>query len=122
MAKNIAVKGCTLQGDPPISGGSFSISTPESTTVKADGKGVYKGSIAFTISGGTFSGNSIQSGSGSIMGTSVKNKDGGVGVVLEGDSGPISGVFTNPAPPPPSLPFVGTVKVSDAGQSKVKEL
>jgi hypothetical protein len=116
--KEIANANLTLAPDPPISGGTGTVSTSPSTKVKAGGAGVHRGTINFTWAGGTYAGQPIVSGSGSITATAVKAKADGQAVVRKDDSGPISGTYTNPAPPPPTLPFSGTVKVSNAGQTK----
>ena len=119
--KELAVDGCTLELDH--GSGSISISTTPSTVVKADGKGCYKGSISFSISG--FTGTSILNGdgagSGSISGSAQHTKiegspavlkDDNVTVTLTGTAGQGSSQHTETEDV--------TVKVSNAGQTYAK--
>jgi len=117
--KEVANANLVLAPDPPISGGSGTVTTPPSTKVKPGGAGAHRGTINFTWAGGTYAGQPIVSGSGSISPTATKDKADGQAVIRKDDSGTINGTYTNPAPPPPTLPFSGTVKVSNAGQTKV---
>lgn len=128
----IGVEGLTIDHDTgsTVSGGSFTITSVPSIKVKCEGSGVYKGTLMFTFSGGTCSGpppdsGSTATGSGSINFTATKNKVDGSFVIRKGDTGTMSGTYvaTNPSPPPPTIPgtFVNQpVKITDAGQTKVR--
>ena len=102
-------------------GGTFVVTAVPSTTVKAEGQFVYTGALSFTFSGGTYSGNAGGVGAGTINFTSTKVKVDGSFVLREGDTGTMDGVYTNPAAPPPTLPFTAApIEISNAGQSKVR--
>lgn len=117
MAKqNIAVQGATMTPNSPAAG-TITPTTSPSAKVKAGGSGVYRGVVSVTFSG-TYSGNAA-TGSGSITGSSSKTKADAQLVLREGDQGSITGTYTNPAPPPPTLPFSATFDVDAAGQVKV---
>jgi hypothetical protein len=123
--KEIAVEGCTLEFQ---NGGNGTITINPgqvSTKVKADGKGVYK-TIKFTVSG--YTGGAITvaksgSGSGEITASATKVKVEGNAVILKGD---VSAVFTVTGLKPVEGGGTTTatnqevVKVTDAGQTKVK--
>lgn len=122
--KNIAVEGCSLKfqngGGPDT---AISITGTTSTKVKADGKAVYK-ELKFSISGynGQAITNSDGTGQGSIIATAQKVKVEGNAVILEGDvsaSITISGSTTTPSGKQ-DVTAVEIVKVTDAGQTKVK--
>ena len=128
--KNIAVDGCTLEFQN--GGGPNTAITIEpnqtSTKVKAEGKAVYK-TLKFTISGYTapatekpnwVSGSG--SGNGEITVTAGHVTVEGNKVILEGDvseSITISGQENSGSSTVTST-FTEVVKVTDAGQSKVK--
>lgn len=127
--KEVAVDGLTLSHSigSPITGGTFFITSIPSIKVKAEGNGVYSGTLNFTFSGGTYSGGvpGTASGSGSINPTATKTKADGNLVLRVDDNGTMAGSYeqTNPTPPPPtiSIPFSGVgVEISNAGQIKVK--
>lgn len=125
--KNIVVEGCTLKfqnGGGPDS--AISITEGQaSNKAKADGKKIYK-TITFTISGYTGQAITVSgsgSGSGEITATSQNVKVEGNKVILEGDVSasitinglkPVEGGGTEPAT------ATEVVKVTNAGQSKVK--
>lgn len=120
--KNIAVKGCSLSLG--TGSGSISISSTPSSKVKIDGKGVYSGGLNFSISG--YTGGAITNGdgagSGSISPGAMKVKADGSFVMLEGDTSvpvTINGTMPGPSGPQPAV-AMDTVKISNAGQSKVK--
>ena len=122
MTKNIAVDGCTLEFQAGGSG-TITITGTPSTKVKADGKAVYK-EIKFAISGynGQDITNSDGAGQGSIIASAQKVKVEGNAVILEGDvsaSITINGTTTSKGSQKPAV-AVEVVKVTDAGQSKVK--
>lgn len=123
--KEIAVEGCTLEFQ---NGGTGTITinpNQASTKVKAEGKGVYT-SLQFTISG--YTGGAITvaksgSGSGTINATAQKVKVEGNAVFLKGD---VSSTITinglKPVEGGGTAPATATeiVKITDAGQTKVK--
>ena len=120
--KEIAVDGLTIDhsAGSGISGGSFSIISQPSSTVKLTGKGVFFGDIQFSFSGGNMTGMApgSVSGSGSISPTGTKVKSGGF-CAREGDSGTMSGTAQPVGSPPPTpVPVSGGVEITDAGQTK----
>ena len=116
--KDIAVQGCTLS-EP-----TAQITTPPSTKVKADGKGVYKGKITIQISGYSSSVITVSgSGSGSdqLEGSAKCVNAEGDPVVLKGDQVTItvSGkAYAGQKTIDVTEPV--TVSITDAGQTKVK--
>lgn len=123
--KEIAVEGCTLEFQ---NGGTGTITinpNQASTKVKAEGKGVYK-TLKFTISG--YTGGAITvtgsgTGSGEINASAQKVKVEGNAVFLKGD---VSSTITinglQPAEGGGTKPATNQeiVKITDAGQTKVK--
>lgn len=101
--------------------GVITITSKPSEKVKCDGKKAYCGSIKITISGfqsGAVS-NGDGTGSGAINGTGKLLIE-GEKAVMEGDeSGAITITGTTGTPASPATDYV-TVKVKDAGQTKVK--
>jgi hypothetical protein len=94
-----------------VSGGSFSISTPASTKIKANGNFVYTGpSIAVSFSGGNMTGMVPGSvaGVGTIAPTTSKNyQTPSLGILRDGDAGTLVGTGqpTGGGPPVPvSIP------------------
>lgn len=89
----------------PVSGGSFSISTPPDTKNKAAGSFVYTSPITVSFSGGNMAGmipGSVN-GTGTISATGTKvKKRGGTFILRHGDSGTLVGTAqpTGPGPPP----------------------
>lgn len=125
MAKEFfAVEGLTIDhsSGSPVSGGTFSVTSSPSTKVKAVGNGVYRGTLAFTFTGGTHSSGTSSSalGSGTIAFTATKNKADGQFVLRVGDSGSMSGTYVPPTTPPPTVVFSSNVEITDAGQDKVR--
>lgn len=121
--KYIAVEGCTLEFQVEGASGNIEITGTPSTKVKADGKAVYK-EIKFSISnynGGAVT-NSDGTGTGSIIASAQHVKVEGNAVILEGDVSAtveISGTTTTSSGPTP-VTTTDVVKVTAAGQSKVK--
>ena len=130
MTKEIAVEGCTLEfqnGGSPNS--AISISPGQtSTKVKAGGKAVYK-TLKFTISGYTAS--SAQSptwvpgsgsGQGEIQASAQKVKVEGNAVILKGDVSATITITGKEQQGQTQVEAFATeiVKVTDAGQTKVK--
>jgi hypothetical protein len=123
--KEIAVEGLTISHSTGsnLSGGSFTITSTPSIKVKAEGKGIYRGTLNFSFSGGTYAGgvSSSATGSGSINFTATKTKADGQFVLRKDDSGTVSGTYQVPPPPPGvTSPFTASVEISDANQTKVK--
>ena len=118
--KPIAVEGMTIShgAGSPAAGGTFSITTLPSTTVFLEGSAVYRGTVAFNWSGGTYLGNAA-TGSGTITVTATKVLVDGSLVLREDDTGEMSGSYTNPSPPPATIAFANApVVVSNAGQTR----
>lgn len=105
-----------------ISNGTFTIISSPDSQVKASGKGVYFGQVDFSFSGGNASGcdNGTVTGSGSILPSAmkVKNRDGNI-VMRENDE-TVTGSFMGTLGSNPVTIGNQPVKVSDAGQNKVK--
>lgn len=120
MSVFVAVEGCTISAQPPITGGSFTIQTPASEKVKAGGKGVYSGNIAVLVAGTIF-GSYAQSApvTINIQPSMLKNLkvDGNIALGL-GDGGittdPVKYVAGTTSTTSPI-----TIKITNAGQSKV---
>lgn len=115
MTKNIAVKGCVLTFS--VGTGTATITTPESTTTKINGNGVYSGPLSTSVS--NFADPSTQivqgMGVGVINPSATKTSVDGKKVVLEGDSCDVlvSGVHAVSGIP---LSQTVNVKISNAGQ------
>ncbi|MFW9878452.1 MAG: hypothetical protein ACFFG0_35670 [Candidatus Thorarchaeota archaeon] len=127
--KNIANSDLTISHGTGsiVTGGTFTVNSTPSTKVKANNKGVHKGGIAFSFSGGSAPGCNPGSvtGSGTIFPKATKVKAEGQLVNRVDDDTNISmtGKTINPAPPPPLIDVpLGTqpVVISNAGQNKVK--
>lgn len=124
MGKSLAVDGCELEDT--TGGGNVSVTSSPSTAVLADGKGVFFGAVALSVSGsdgGGSIGDGNGAGTGIITGTGSSICDGtGQPALLEGDTATIqvSGTTTPPGgSPTPVGPIPVTVKVKKAGQDKV---
>lgn len=120
--KEIAVDGLTLAPQGIVSGGVLSITSVPSTKVKAEGAGVYKDPLTFTLTGanatGYDPGTVMTVGSGSIPATALKVKAESLAVMRVDDqfatvamTGTILGTPT---------PFTEPWKITNAGQTKVK--
>jgi len=120
--KYIAVEGCTLSFRNPSHSGTITITSPASSKVKADNKGVYKSLLNVVISNGTDgSTTSSATGSGVIIATATKTKADNIFVLrIDDESAVITMTGTSMSPPPPTSTYTTTVYISDAGQSKVK--
>lgn len=119
--KYIAVEGCQLQLQSGT--GNISVTGTTSTKVKCGGKAAYK-ELKFSISGylGGAITNSDGQGSGSINATAQKVKIEGNSAILEGDASAtitITGTTTTQSGPV-TVTAADTVKVTSAGQQKVK--
>lgn len=104
-----------------VSGGAYVITSVPSTVVKVNGAGVYRGPLAGTFSGGDAAGFVPGSvvGSWTVTPTAVAVNVESQPVVREGDTGTLTATGTLPTPPGGTGPVVGTVVVSDAGQTEV---
>ena len=123
MGKNLAVQGCTLliQGG---TGPAPTITNQPSSNIKVNGKGVFFGQIAFSLSGVIAGDIVTPTGSypGTIQGTGANVLESSKKAVLEGDvSATVTVRGTKPGPNGSQLPAQGnvTVKVSVAGQTDV---
>lgn len=123
----IAVDGCTLAhaSGSLISGGVFTITSVADVKSKAGGAGVFKAPLQFTFAGGNASGfvpGSVMTTASVVMNaTASKVKTGGMLVMREGDFVLMSCTGTSlPNPPGAPAPVAGNVKISIAGQTKVK--
>lgn len=112
----VAVQGCALGFS--AGSGSVTVTSVPSPRVKADGKGVFSGGLDFMVSGYSAPGISGGTGAGTVPAGARKTKADGAPVVLAGDSVtvPVSGSTQSGSP----VTVQVTVKVQDAGQSKVK--
>jgi hypothetical protein len=121
--KEIAVDGLTLVDDNATNTVPFDyeITSVPSQKVKAEGGGVYKQSLNFTIpTGQGISGMCVLAAPliGSISPTATKTKAEGGLVLRKGDS--VTVVGSGQSPSGTSCPLTFNVRISDAGQSKVK--
>ena len=128
--KSIVVEGCSLEFQNGGSPNDGIIITPQQTSskVKAEGKSVYK-TLKFSIAGYTASSDvnpnwvpGSGTGSGEINASAQKTRVEGNMVILEGDESDtitINGMqYHGSSTEPATVDEV--VKVTDAGQSKVK--
>lgn len=122
--KFLGVEGLTIshKAGSPVSGGTFTITSLPSTKYIPVGKGVYRGTLSFTFSGGTHSSGTPGTalGAGTIDFTSIKNKADGQFVIRVDDSGSMTGTYVPPVTPPPTVPFTSDVEITNAGQDKVR--
>ena len=124
MTKEIAVEGCTLQFQNGGNGQIMINPNQTSLKAKAEGKGIYK-TLQFQISG--YTGQAITvtgsgTGQGEIKTTAQKVKVEGNLVFLTGDQSlpiTINGQTTSGSSTVPAT-AVEIVKITDAGQTKVK--
>ena len=124
MGTLVAVSGCIIDHSSGsiVSGGVFTITNVPSTKVKADGKGMFKTPLAFSFTGGTVTGgvSGTAVGAGTIISTAQKVKAESLLVMLEGDTGTLTGTYTQSGSPPvPGVPFSASVEIIDANQTVV---
>ena len=126
--KAIAVNGCTLEFQNGGSGTITITSGQTSTKVKCDGKAAYK-TLAFTISGYSADPSTRPtwvpqsgSGDGSIQASSQHVKIEGNAALLEGDQSATITINGQEQSGSSTIPAVAVeiVKITDAGQTKVK--
>ena len=126
MSALIAVDGCTLahMSGSLVSGGVFTIASVPDVKAKCESKGIYKGPLLFTLSGGSASGfvagSVMTTAPVSMPATAIKTKVGGLAVMLEGDFVLMNCVGTLPPPTGGTAPVVGNVEIVVAGQTKVQ--
>lgn len=105
-----------------ISGGSFTVTSVPSSNVKAEGKGVFRGPLSGTFTGGNATGfiSGSVAGNFTINPTATAVKADGLPVVREGDTGTLTAAGTiDPPATPPTGPVAGEVVVASAGQGVV---
>lgn len=117
--KYIAVDGCKVEIQSPFSG-TVTITSVPSTVAKAGGKGIYKTPLAFSISGVAGPGIANGAGAGAIPATSTTTKAEKLYVMRKDDSIIVVATGVLPAPPSTPISLPVTVKITDAGQDKVK--
>jgi len=117
--KEIAVDGMTLQdtlgGSPNIT-----INSSPSSKVKSGGSGIYSGGISITIASGSTSSTGCaltNPASGTISSTASKTKENGQTVNRKDDEVAISGAGTMGGS---GCTASFNIKITDAGQTKVK--
>lgn len=113
----IAAEGCQFSLDPAsTTPATVTVGTPASTDCKAEGKGLYRGTLTVTIAG--YQGGAITTtgaGAGTVTGTAQSVKIDSQPAVLENDSG--TATITD-ASTGMTQPVV--VKIQSAGQTSVK--
>ena len=122
MSVPVANKSCVIDhsAGSVVSGGTFTITAPESMKAQApSGAGIRSGPQAFNFTGGSISGGDPNTalGTGTIAPTAQKVLVDGLPVVLEGDTGTLTGTHTVSGTP---TPFTSSVEIADAGQTDVK--
>ena len=89
-----------------------------SEKVKAENKKCYN--VTTTVKVTNFENDSVNNGTGvGPFVPSLKVLVEGSFALREGSIAPVAGVGTNKNPPPPTLPFVSPVEITDAKQTKV---
>lgn len=132
MSKLVATTVCELEGSIVMpefeneaaeaafvawSPGTYTQVQTSSAKVKAGGNPILTTTLGWTASGCTFSGGTFVYGGGSMDASSTKILCGGVKPMREGDSGTCTGSFTVGSS---AVACSCTVKISSAGQQKVK--
>jgi|OM-RGC.v1.027682084 hypothetical protein len=121
VSKEVAVDGCTIEPQGIVSGGTLSITSVPSTKVKAEGAGVYRGQIQFTVSGANASGYDpgtvVTVGPATIPATALKVSADGQAVMRVDDQVPAAAMTGTIGGTP--TPFVEPFAITDAGQTKV---
>lgn len=125
--KPVAVAGCELTVEYTSAGGEngvASITSLPSTTVKAEGNGVYRGQLSINVSGVTNSkSNATVPGptvAVTMNPTSTKALVDGDAPIREDDTVTGTAYPTTTSSPPVTVPTAFTVKVTGAGQSSVR--
>lgn len=114
--KELAVEGCTLEIQSPVSGNA-SITSSASSKFKISNKGVYKGTVLVSVSGASQGNCQSASGVGSFTTTAQKMKVENETPLREEDEATVSCSGTDVSTGA-ACNFSATVKVSDAGQDK----
>jgi hypothetical protein len=106
-----------------VSGGTFTITSTPDTYSKVDSSGIHVGPLLFSFVGGNASGmvdGSVNIPVGSIPATATLDKAGGISVMRLGDSAEITFISTVDSSPPVPGTVIGSVEVSNAGQTSTK--
>lgn len=118
----IAVQGCTLEVTTTIIEGTTQIISLPSIKCKAKDKGIYRDTVTVSLSAysdGTY--NQVGTATGNFIITSTKCKADNQFVLRYNDStAPITINLQNTVTPFDSKTATATVRISDAGQDKVK--
>lgn len=120
--KEIAVQGCTIEDGNPANTTTLTDITVPSLKVKAENKPVYKEKLDFIIvTGSGITGSCLTTApiNDSISSTAIKTKADGKEVMRKDDFKTIVTTGTNPSSGA-SCPLTFNIKISDAGQTKVK--
>ena len=114
--ENIANTDCTIDAN---NNASVSITSPASTKSKANGKGIYRGTINVSVAG-AFTSTCTQTAPfpSTISPTAIKTKADGQAVIREGDSGSatVAGVLSGGG----TCSITVNFSIDDAGQDKAK--
>ena len=110
MGKYIAVEGCVLECTPSA---NAIITTAASQTVKASGKGCYRGAITILVTNASAVTDNNGTGTGTITGSATNVKIDGMPAVLEGDSVVVTVTGTSGGS---AASGQVTVKIQNAGQ------
>ena len=115
--ENIANTDCTIDAN---NNASVSILSPASTKNKANGKGIYRGTITVLVAEASIEGTCTQIApeESTISPTAIKTKVDGQEVIREGDSGSVSVDGLTPDFDPCIIPV--NFSIDDAGQDKAK--
>ena len=102
----------------PISGGVFTVTSPEDLKISINGLGVYFGTLTFTFTGGSASGfvSGSVAGGGSITATATRVRTSTGFVLRVGDTGSLTA--TGALPGGGTAPVSGGVELGDPGQDK----
>ena len=118
MAKeNIAVEGFDF--DWVSDSGDISVTENVSDKNKIGGEKIADSLTIFDVSDVETPNVEEGTGVGIFIG-SLKVKSEGNGVIRENDIAIVTGVGKNKSAPPPTLPFVSAIEITDAKQTKVK--
>jgi len=114
--KLIAVQGCTIVcKTSSVTVASYQIATPPDSTVSAEGKPIYKGTLSVVASGIVMGAFTCPSATFTIAPTVQNVASGGQAVVVQGDSGSCTCTGTNPKGDTTTITF--TSEISVAGQT-----
>jgi len=121
--KEVAISGAVLSYEAPVSGPPAQFTGAPSSKVKdiATGMGVHKDGVQVTIPSGVSDGTctTVVPGVGNMAASALKTKADGSLVIRKDDSLTVNGI-TGVLSGGGACTLNVTVKVSDAGQSKIK--